>query len=51
MATELLNQTDDPVTQIALDTGFSDTSYFVQSFRRKMGVTPKDYRMKGLSRK
>lgn len=46
-ATELLNQTDDPITGIALDTGFGDTSYFVQYFRKKMGVTPKAYRKKG----
>lgn len=46
-AAELLNQTDDPVTSIAMDTGFGDTSYFVQYFRKKMGVTPKEYRMRG----
>ncbi|MBR3164926.1 MAG: AraC family transcriptional regulator [Lachnospiraceae bacterium] len=46
-AMELLQETDAPVTQIALDVGFGDTSYFVQYFRKRTGVTPKEYRLKG----
>ncbi|MBQ6362318.1 MAG: AraC family transcriptional regulator [Lachnospiraceae bacterium] len=46
-AMELLKETDDPVTKIALDVGFGDTSYFVQYFRKRTGVTPKEYRLRG----
>jgi AraC-like DNA-binding protein len=35
---------DAPVTQIAFDSGFNDLSTFSRLFRRKFGVTPRDYR-------
>lgn len=45
-AARLLSQTrrDAPVTAIAFDSGFSDLSSFCRLFRRKFGVTPRDYR-------
>lgn len=43
-AMELLAATEKSVTEIAADTGFSDTSHFIQYFRRQNGVTPKAYR-------
>lgn len=43
-ATELLMTTEHSVTEIAEETGFSDSSHFIQYFRRRHGVTPKEYR-------
>ena len=33
-----------PITQVALDTGFSDQSHFTKRFKQIMGVTPGQYR-------
>lgn len=43
---ELLRNTDLPVTDIAYRVGFNDTSYFIQAFKTKNGMTPRDYRNK-----
>ena len=43
-ASFLLASTDQPVTQIALDCGFNDLSYFIRSFKKYKGITPKKYR-------
>lgn len=42
----LLNHTNESVTAIAVQTGFSTTSYFIGRFKEKMRVTPLEYRMK-----
>jgi len=39
-ARELVKQTDQPLSQIALAVGFSDHSHFARHFRRLVGVTP-----------
>jgi AraC-like DNA-binding protein len=39
-AQEMLKQTDQPVSEIALALGFSDHSHFARHFRRLAGVTP-----------
>ena len=39
-ARQLLLQTDMSVTQIAFETGFCDTSYFISLFRNHFGKTP-----------
>jgi len=36
--------TDVTITQIAFDMGFNDLSSFCRSFRRRFGVSPRDYR-------
>jgi len=41
---ELLADTSIPVTEIALDVGYRDVSYFVSKFRDKFGITPLQYR-------
>lgn len=41
---ELLGKTDLSVTEIALSSGFNDTSHFIQYFRKKTNMTPKEYR-------
>lgn len=41
---ELLQDTDMTVTEIALSTGFGSASYYAETFRRKLGTSPKEYR-------
>lgn len=43
-ACQLLMETDWPVADIAMQTGFASTSYFHRMFKRALGVTPTDYR-------
>lgn len=43
-AAQRLSLTDDPITAIALDCGFSSSSYFSKQFKAQTGSTPKDYR-------
>lgn len=42
----MLNNTGENITEIALQSGFSTTSYFISKFKEKMQVTPLEYRMK-----
>ncbi len=41
---ELLHDPDMTVTEIALSTGFGSASYYAETFRRKLGKSPKEYR-------
>lgn len=41
---EALRHSSEKITQIALDNGFSDSNYFSRIFRKKMGITPKEYK-------
>jgi AraC-like DNA-binding protein len=43
-ACKLLETTELPVERIGAETGFPNSSYFIQLFRRKVGVTPLKYR-------
>ncbi len=43
-ARKLLLSTDRSVTDIALDTGFGDTNYFIHLFRQTYGTSPLRYR-------
>jgi len=43
-ACELLRNTDQSITQIALAVGFSDGAHFAHTFQREMGTTPRAYR-------
>jgi AraC-like DNA-binding protein len=43
-AAMLLAETDKSVTDIAMETGFSTTSYFIQRFKEYQGMTPKRFR-------
>lgn len=43
-AKRLLSETDGAVAQIARACGFSSSSYFINVFRRRLGVTPREYR-------
>jgi transcriptional regulator GlxA family with amidase domain len=43
-ACDLLNRTDRSLALVALDTGFTDQSYFHKVFRRYTGMTPRAFR-------
>ena len=45
-ASHLLARTRDPVTEIALRSGFSDSNYFTRQFRRRMGMSPREFRQR-----
>ncbi|MDR0449988.1 MAG: helix-turn-helix domain-containing protein [Treponema sp.] len=47
-ATDALIQTDKSITEIALDLGFNDSNYFTRSFRKHLGLSPREYRYKYL---
>ena len=44
LARELLATTDDPITEISENCGFSTPSYFTELFSRSEGMTPREYR-------
>jgi len=46
-ACQLLRESDQSITQIAQNVGFSDGAYFTRTFLREMGVTPRAFRRKG----
>ncbi|MEL6105594.1 MAG: helix-turn-helix domain-containing protein [Planctomycetota bacterium] len=48
-ASQRLRETNQSVTQIALDVGFSDSNYFSRQFRKVCGQSPRDYRKQNLS--
>jgi AraC-like DNA-binding protein len=43
-AADRLRETDDPVTEIALDVGFTGIGWFATAFKDVMGETPTAYR-------
>jgi len=43
-AQELLANTNLPLSEIAMATGFADQSHCTRRFRERIGVTPSDYR-------
>lgn len=45
-AQRLLKETDLPVSQIALMTGFSNQGHFTQTFSRRLGQPPHQYRLR-----
>ncbi|MGV6825511.1 MAG: helix-turn-helix domain-containing protein [bacterium] len=45
-ATQLLLETDLPITEVALAVGFPEPSGFTRSFKKWTGLTPRDYRKK-----
>lgn len=46
-ACEFLRNTDQSITEIAMNVGFSESAHFSHTFLREMGVTPRAYRLKG----
>lgn len=45
-AKQMLEAGDEPVETIALDMGYSDSSFFSRLFRRKVGISPVQYRLR-----
>ena len=45
-AKELLKDTNNPISEIAENAGYSSASYFCDAFRKKVGVSPSEYRKK-----
>ena len=45
-AQRMLASTDKSITDIALDIGFSTTSYFIDKFKRQVHITPMQFRKK-----
>ena len=43
-ACELLQQTNDSLTSIAFEVGFSDPKYFSKVFKKELGIVPSEYR-------
>jgi signal transduction histidine kinase/DNA-binding response OmpR family regulator len=43
-AQELLSTTDDTISTISMDCGFSDPSYFAKVFKQEFGVSPQEWR-------
>ncbi len=43
-AKQLLQDTDTPVTEIAMQSGYQNVSYFIRSFKKTYGVSPLKYR-------
>jgi transcriptional regulator GlxA family with amidase domain len=41
---QLLSDTDMPLSEIALATGFADQSHFARRFREHVGMSPRNYR-------
>ena len=46
-ASQALRETDLPLSQIALDTGFCDQSHLTRAFRRELNTTPAAFRAEG----
>jgi AraC-like DNA-binding protein len=42
--TELLRHSEIPVTDIAFECGFQDSSYMAKTFKKYNGITPRDFR-------
>lgn len=45
---ELLKNTNHSISEVAASVGFSSHSYFTQSFKKSMGLSPREYRRKHL---
>lgn len=47
-ATRLLRSTDEPVAAIGRRCGFADPAYFCRAFRRRIGLSPGEFRSSGM---
>jgi len=45
-ARKLLRNTDSAITEIAIDTGFGDSNYFIKCFKKEFAITPVKFRMR-----
>ncbi len=49
-AKQLLQDTDIPVTDVAMQSGYQNVSYFIRSFQKAYAVSPLKYRKNNYSR-
>ena len=42
-ASEMLSKTDDNISEVCYQTGFTSLSYFAKCFKKQFGITPKDF--------
>ena len=47
-AKQLLQDTDIPVTDVAMQSGYQNVSYFIRSFKKTYGISPLKYRNSGI---
>jgi AraC family L-rhamnose operon transcriptional activator RhaR/AraC family L-rhamnose operon regulatory protein RhaS len=45
-ARKMLRNTESPITDIAIDSGFGDSNYFIKCFKKEIGITPVKFRMR-----
>jgi len=45
-AEKLVTYPEVTITQVAFDHGFNDSAYFARCFRRRNGVTPREFRIR-----
>ena len=45
-AAEELRKPEKQITEIAFEVGFNDSNYFTRQFKKRMGLTPQEYRKK-----
>ena len=45
-ASYLLKESSGPIGDIAMECGFNNFSYFIRTFRKHFGVSPRQYRQK-----
>ena len=45
-ACELMRHTLKSITDIAFETGFEDSNYFSRAFKKRMGISPREFRNK-----
>jgi AraC-like DNA-binding protein len=48
LACSRLRLSDEPISQIALDCGYSDQAAFTRRFRKSVGLTPSEYQRRHL---
>jgi AraC-like DNA-binding protein/mannose-6-phosphate isomerase-like protein (cupin superfamily) len=45
-ARKMLRNTESPITDIAIDSGFGVSNYFIKCFKKEIGITPVKFRMR-----
>ncbi len=45
-AKQLLQNSDQPITNVSLDLSYADANYFCKAFKKEVGISPSEYRQK-----
>nr|WP_312577239.1 response regulator [Sedimentibacter sp.] len=51
IAKDMLENTDDPIINIAIELSYNEANYFSKAFKKKVGMTPSEYRERHHSKK